>query len=205
MKKIGIVLSIIVVSLGAVFGYREIRRSILLSSERDVLLVNKKAGVYSFKSLLEPADITRAYQAVGYVDSLSDEVVTKKVFGLVFVGTSGQFGPAEIVVTQPESGELAPWIEASSIVDQNQRALCDAQARADFAQACMFRHYILQLTKSQDTQGCDVIYHEDFLAECRNIVENQLLSGVQDDDGDGLIDQYEYYADPESFDPDPLG
>lgn len=203
-KPLLIVLSILLLG-GAYMGYKEIRRMRLLSSGRDVLLVNKKAGTYSFTSLMESDDITRAYKAIGYTEELSEEKIQKRIGGLTLIGTKFDPIPPESIAVVPNAFQQDAWSNALQVLTSEQRELCDQLGRSEDVQSCLFRHYISQLLATQNVEGCKAIFVEAFVQECENVVSQNLQNAVYDADNDHLIDQYEFKADPESFEADPLG
>ena len=200
MKKVIAIIAVLIVIAIVGIVYKEIRRDRLLTSDRDVLLINKAAGSYSYTSLMETAAITRSFKVIDYLDEISAEKLVKLTEDLNLIGTKN--GPvANPQIQTPTNDEKDLWNKALELLTSEQKDLCKDMPRADFAQDCMFRHYMLQLFDGVAVDLCANIYVQSFVDECERVVGQQQKQALTDADGDKLIDMYEFYANPDSFQP----
>ena len=82
MKKFVPILLIFILAVGGWFGYQELRRSQLLNSGEELLLVNPKNGYYVFSSDIDLDNINRSWKIIGKVAKLSQQKQSKATEGL---------------------------------------------------------------------------------------------------------------------------
>lgn len=204
-KSVVILILVLLLGVGGYFGYKEYRRGQLLSSGEEVLLVNKKLGVYTTTELISEDEVTRSFKAVEKVSKLSDERYAKITEGLTLYGTRQLIPHAESSLQLPEGEALEQWVSLYQTLPPAVDQLCKQIDQADFAHECVARHLILKLLdEGQSDASCGALFPESLQEECRQTIARGDAGTMTDADSDGFIDMYEFYADPLSFEADPL-
>jgi hypothetical protein len=202
MKKFALTILVLLLIVGCYIGYRVVRRNVLLNSGESVLLVDKSEGVYTFTELIPDDEITLSYKVIDKVNSLNEEDLSSLTEGLTLVGSNPFWDDQNIVVDLPEADKLAEWNELYSTLPASVIALCKKIEQNDFSQHCFARHAIVKIFQEESAQSnCQKLYPEEFVSECLTLATNGILGSSEDKDNNGLIDLYEFYADPLADEP----
>lgn len=184
----------------------------MLDSGRPLLLVNKKAGAYSYSDLMERDDISRSFKIIGYADEIPQEEQQALTAGLrLLVGVQPQPGdtrvtPATVTTTQvPTDNEQRAWTNALSTLTAQQSALCGGLPEPHLVQPCLAEHIIMQaLTTKSGAAICASFYIPDQRAACETRLAQQITSAYVDANNNSLIDLFEQYAIPPDQRTNPL-
>lgn len=197
---------IVIVSLltGGWYGFSAQRRKIMLNSGRPLLLLNKKAGTYTYSDLIDREDIGRSLKIAGYADELSPEEIVRLTSGLnIFMGLAPSADDtrvpraAEVFSVIPTPEEQRRWNTALATLTEEQRQLCAAIQDAALIQPCLSRHLVFVAVKDiRNAEICDSIYINDQREACRTAIAAGTTDGFIDVDNDQLLDIFEWHIIP---------
>jgi hypothetical protein len=197
MRSVIIILLILLIGGGAYFGYTRYRRAQLLNSGENVLLINEREGRYTFTDYVEREEITSSYKVVDLVSNLSEEDLNNLTQGLDLFGTVPPFKHADVVVPLPEGEALKSWNALRETMTAQVQELCRSIEAGDLSNQCYMRHAIKMILENNlGAQECQKLFPDNFIEECENMHTTEQRSSIGDNDGNSLIDIYEFYADP---------
>ena len=197
MKKSILVIILAILVLGLFIGYKVIRKNNLLSSGESVLLINKEFSVYTLTDHIEREDITSDFKVIDKVAKLSEEEFAELTEGLTLVGTNRDVRTQNVEVDLPEQGQQLILNEIYTKLPAPITELCDKIEQGDLAQHCTARHAILMIiAEDRGEVDCEKLYPEEFITECLALSHTGELGSLVDNDKNGLIDLYEFYANP---------
>lgn len=204
MKYLVIILLALGLLAGGWYAYGIRQRSVMLNSGRPLLLINSKAGTYSYSDLMQPDDITTSFKIVGYVSDLSASDIASLTQGLrLVVGVSVTPGDPRVMgitgssTVVPTAAELEKWTKASATLSQAQRTLCQTIEESNLGQACLADHYVFNALKAKaGISTCDSLYIAVQKEACKTTMQSKTSSTYVDSNNNALIDGYEFYAQP---------
>ena len=197
-KLIIIAVLIFCIIFGAWYGISQWQRSLILNGDRDVLLINKKEGRYSYLSASDKDEIESSYKIAGFIDEMTAEEIASKTKGLMLVGSNGNipgFYQATVELLLPQEQDVIGWNVVLDMLTEQQNALCKQMPTADLSQYCTIRHGIYQAFQAGlSSDFCEDIFIQTAREECKNNIDEDDKISVRDADQNGLIDSFELYV-----------
>ncbi len=195
MKKSLMIIIAVFVIIAAWFGYKEIRRAVLLSSGEELLLIKDDKSAYVYSGNIIQDNIDRSWDVINKVTSLTPEKIAKRVDGIPpYTEQTIATIVKDFDVQIPDSDQAVLWQELLNQLTPIQKETCESIQSLNYGQFCLVTHYIQQLAKTNASQeSCNLIFVEEYQADCKKALLTPDEIGYQDTNGNTVIDFFEEY------------
>lgn len=200
MKRLTLIAGTLCLLFVAWLAYGFIHERRLLASGDPLLMVNKSKKSFAYSDQVSPSELA-GFKPVARLSDLTEDQLIKKTRNLTYYFVTRPAISSENRLSALELSDLSDIFRG---LTKDQQGVCSEILDTQLSQDCIAWHEIFNDATDEKTSSVCAKLPEKYQQACTAVLEAKQVGFLTDKDGNKLLDKYEFFAHPETFDPDPL-